>query len=66
MSLKVIGEGDPGYLATATMIAEAGLSILIDEDRLPERYGVLTPASGIGEVLAERLEDNGIKFNIME
>ena len=48
------------------MITEAALSILMDEDRLPERYGVLTPASGIGEVLAERLKDNGIQFNIME
>jgi len=48
------------------MITEAGLSILIDEDRLPERYGVLTPASGIGEVLAERLNDRGIQFKIME
>ena len=66
MSIKVIGEGDPGYLATATMITETGLSILMDEDRLPKRYGVLTPASGIGEVLAERLKDNGIQFNIME
>ena len=66
MSLKVIGKGDPGYLATATMITEAGLSILIDEGRLPERYGVLTPASGIGEVLAERLNDRGIQFKIME
>ena len=65
-SIKVIGEGDPGYLATATMITEAGLSIIMDEERLPEKYGVLTPASGIGEVLAERLKDNGIQFNIME
>ena len=65
LSLKVIGDGDPGYLATATMITESGLSILIDEDRLPERYGVLTPASGIGEILAERLKDKGIQFKIM-
>jgi len=66
LSLRVIGNGDPGYLATATMITESGLSILIDEDKLPERYGVLTPASGIGQILAERLKDKGIQFKIVD
>ena len=62
----VTGEGDPGYSATAKMITESALSILLDEDRIPKVSGVLTPAAGIGVVLAERLNDKGFNFSINE
>ena len=64
--LTVTGEGDPGYSATARMITESALSILLDLDRIPKVSGVLTPAAGIGVVLAERLNDKGFNFSINE
>ena len=64
--LTVTGEGDPGYSATARMITESALSILLDQDRIPKVSGVLTPAAGIGVVLAERLNDKGFNFSINE
>ena len=62
----VTGEGDPGYSATAKMITESALSILLDQDKIPKVSGVLTPAAGIGVVLAERLNDKGFNFSINE
>ena len=62
----VTGEGDPGYSATAKMITESALSILLNQDRIPKGSGVLTPAAGIGVVLAERLNDKGFNFSINE
>ena len=52
-------QGDPGYAATAVMLGEAALALALDRDRLPDRAGVLTPASGIGDALAERLRAAG-------
>ena len=62
----VTGQGDPGYSATAKMITESALSILLNQDRIPKVSGVLTPAAGIGVVLAERLNDKGFNFSINE
>ena len=62
----VTGKGDPGYSATAKMITESALSILLDEDRIPKVSGVLTPAAGIGVVLSERLNDKGFNFSLNE
>lgn len=53
------GSGDPGYAATAVMIGEAALALALDEDRLPPRAGSLTPATGIGDVLVDRLRAAG-------
>ncbi|GAB49281.1 saccharopine dehydrogenase family protein [Mobilicoccus pelagius] len=50
---------DPGYDGTAIMIGEAALALARDTDRLPERAGVLTPATGIGAPLADRLRAQG-------
>lgn len=47
--------GDPGYNETAKMLVEAALCLVLDENRLPQRSGVLTPAAAFGEVLMERL-----------
>jgi short subunit dehydrogenase-like uncharacterized protein len=51
----VAAKGDPGYAATAVMFGEAALCLALDADRLPPRAGVLTPATGIGMALVERL-----------
>lgn len=52
-------ELDPGYDGTALMISEAALALL-DGTGLPERAGVLTPASGLGDPYVERLREAGM------
>lgn len=56
------GKRDPGYGATSRMLAESALCLAFDQDQLPERYGVLTPSSGIGEALIPRLTQIDITF----
>jgi short subunit dehydrogenase-like uncharacterized protein len=60
----VAAQGDPGYAATAVMFGESGLSLALDGDRLPPRAGVLTPATGIGQPLIERLRAQGFTFDV--
>lgn len=57
--------GDPGYGHTAKMIAESARCLVEDRDRLPARYGVLTPASAMGEPLIERLRGTGMSFTTL-
>jgi short subunit dehydrogenase-like uncharacterized protein len=59
---RVAAQGDPGYKATAVMMGEAALALALDRDRLPRRSGVLTPATGIGLPLVERLRAAGMTF----
>jgi len=60
----VAADGDPGYQATAVMLGESALALALDGDRLPQRAGVLTPASGIGVRLAERLRTAGFTLEV--
>jgi short subunit dehydrogenase-like uncharacterized protein len=60
----VAGPGDPGYAATAVMLGESALALALDTDRLPDRAGSLTPATGIGVVLAERLRVAGHTYTV--
>jgi short subunit dehydrogenase-like uncharacterized protein len=53
-------DGDPGYAATAVLLGESALALAKDRDQLPDRRGVLTPASAIGDVLLKRLAAVGI------
>ena len=53
----VAADADPGYSGTAIMLAQAGLCLALDD--LPDRAGVLTPAVAMGDVLAQRLRDQG-------
>jgi short subunit dehydrogenase-like uncharacterized protein len=55
----IAAEGDPGYAATAVMLGESALCLALDRDRLPDRAGVLTPATAMGTVLADRLRAAG-------
>ena len=41
------------------MLGESALCLALDGDRLPGRAGVLTPATAMGTVLAERLRAAG-------
>ena len=55
----VAANGDPGYAATAVMFGQSALALAFDGDRLPARAGVLTPATGIGQPLVDRLRTHG-------
>jgi short subunit dehydrogenase-like uncharacterized protein len=57
---------DPGYGATARMLGEAGMCLLRDETESPLPGGVLTPASGIGKPLADRLREVGFTVTVDE
>ena len=54
--------GDPGYKATSVMLGECGLALALDRDKLPEIYGVLTPAAAMGDALLARFPGAGISL----
>ena len=65
---KMFGKGDPGYKVTSKFVAECALSLLEDLETLPggsEYGGVLTSASGLGNVLVERLKNADIHFEAL-
>jgi len=63
----VRAKGDPGYAATALMLGESGLALALDRDRLPPSPGgVLTPATGIGDALVDRLRAAGMEITVAE
>jgi short subunit dehydrogenase-like uncharacterized protein len=57
---RVAQKGDPGYEATAVMFGESGLCLALDDGALPQRAGVLTPATGMGDALIARLRAAGL------
>jgi short subunit dehydrogenase-like uncharacterized protein len=60
----VAAKGDPGYAATAVMLGQTALCLALDADRMPERTGVLTPATAMGHALVERLRAAGMKLAV--
>jgi len=56
---KVEAQGDPGYAATSVMLGQTALCLALDTDQLPDRAGVLTPATAMGAALAARLRSAG-------
>jgi len=60
-TVTVAAELDPGYGATAPMLAESALCLARDEAE-GLAGGVLTPASGLGLPLVERLRPVGVTF----
>jgi len=65
---RVAGQGDPGNRATTKFVCESALALALQPQALPggERGGgVLTPASGLGMVLAQRLVAAGITLEPM-
>jgi short subunit dehydrogenase-like uncharacterized protein len=55
----IAARGDPGYAATSVMLGETALCLVQDRDHLPDRAGVLTPATAMGAALASRLRSAG-------
>jgi short subunit dehydrogenase-like uncharacterized protein len=64
VSGNVKGSRDPGYGSTAWMLGESAVSLALEDTDSPLDGGILTPASGIGMTLAERLEQTGISFEV--
>ena len=65
----IYDQGDPGNRATVKFLCESALSLALNEDELPggaERGGILTPATGLGEVLLKRLQKAGMKIEVKE
>lgn len=59
--------GDPGNRATVKFVCESALCLAVDFDRLPggaQRGGILTPATGLGDVLVERLRKVGMQLEV--
>jgi short subunit dehydrogenase-like uncharacterized protein len=59
----ICDQGDPGNRATVKFVCESALSLALDQDQLPggqQRGGILTPATGLGDVLAQRLRQTGM------
>jgi short subunit dehydrogenase-like uncharacterized protein len=59
--------GDPGNRATVKFLCESALSLALNEDELPggwQRGGILTPSTGLGEVLVHRLRKAGMKIEV--
>ena len=62
---RMHGKGDPGYRVTSKFVCESALTLIHCQDDLPggkDYGGLLTPASGLGQPLIERLSKAGIFF----
>ncbi|MCU0525855.1 MAG: saccharopine dehydrogenase NADP-binding domain-containing protein [Elainella sp. Prado103] len=60
-------QGDPGNRATVKMLCESALGLVLNRNALPggaSRGGILTPATGLGDVLADRLRQAGMTVAI--
>ena len=47
----IAARADPGYAATSVMLGETALRLALGRDHLPDRAGVLTPATAMGAAL---------------
>jgi short subunit dehydrogenase-like uncharacterized protein len=62
---RVTGRRDPGYGATARMLAEAAMCLALEDERLPVAGGSWTPATAFGErLIAPLAEHADIRFVI--
>jgi len=63
----VADKGDPGNRATTKMLCESALALALQLDELPggpRHGGLLTPASGLGDVLVHRLRAAGMTLQV--
>jgi short subunit dehydrogenase-like uncharacterized protein len=61
----VDAEGQPGYLATARLLGEAGL-LLAEQGATTDRAGCLTPAAALGTASVERFERARLRFSVAD
>lgn len=65
LACLVKGDADPGYGSTAKMLAEAGVSLALDEIQVGG--GFWTPASCMGQSLLDRLQSRaGLSFELVD
>jgi short subunit dehydrogenase-like uncharacterized protein len=60
-------QGDPGNRATVKFVCESAMALAFQGNELPGgqvRGGILTPATGLGNVLVERLRRTGMIWEI--
>lgn len=60
---RIADQGDPGNRATTKLVCESALALALQANELPHgrnHGGVLTPASGLGDVLVARLRAAGM------
>jgi len=65
---RIAGQGDPGNRATTRFVCESALALALQPQALPggaHGGGVLTPASGLGLVLGQRLAALGMTVEPM-
>ena len=58
----VSGQGDPANRITVKCVCESAFTLACHERDLPDRAGLLTPSTGLGQPLLDRLNANGIQF----
>jgi len=63
--VRVSADKDPGYGATAKMLGESALCLALDAERLPVQGGSWTPASAMGMALVPRLNEVGVRFEVV-
>ena len=61
---ELSAQGDPGNRVTVLALCESALALAVDGAALPDGGGVLTPATGIGLLLLERMKAAGVSFRI--
>ena len=66
MTVRIDGKRAPGYGATARMLAQSALCLAQDEEVLPKRYGILTPASAMEGALVPRLSNADVTLSVVD
>jgi short subunit dehydrogenase-like uncharacterized protein len=61
VTVRVEGDGDPGYHDTAIMLGQSALCLARDE--LSSEGGVITPSVAMGHALRDRLRAAGLRFD---
>ncbi len=62
-------KGDPGNRATVKFLCESALCLAEKTEELPggaTRGGILTAATGLGEVLVKRLKNAGMVIEVVD
>jgi short subunit dehydrogenase-like uncharacterized protein len=66
LKVACVGQGDPGYLSTSRMIAQAAACLVRDVPTGALAGGFWTPASAMGAALVRRLDGEAIRFSVEE
>jgi len=67
LTVKVCGDGDPGYGSTSRMLAQAGISLCKEVSRAQRGGGFWTPATAFDERLFRRLASYaGLQFEVLD